>query len=89
MGKNKVYICHGYWNTPDEDGVSIEKVSFDEQKCIDAIRFIADTKAYQCLMNVDDYENKIIMESSSDTHYEIEGEDWYAKFYVTEENVEE
>ena len=85
----KIYTCHGHWNTPDEDGVSIEKVSFKEQDCIDALKVISDTKAYQCLMNVDDYENKIIFESSSDTHYEIEGEGWYAKFYVTEEVTEE
>lgn len=79
-----LYILHGYWSTPDSDGVKIIKVSRELASAQEMLDKIAENKAK-------DYINlcEEIQEEYGDRYYEVFNlqDGSYAKFYITEEEI--
>ena len=79
----KVYVVHGYWNTPDYDGVTIVKVTTSEKKAIEALAKVAEGKAKDYLLM-----GGYLQEEKSERAYEVTNGEKYAKFNITEEVVD-
>ena len=83
--KEKVYILHGYWNTPDTDGVQIIKVSHDIKEVEKRLNEIVESNATEFVSLLEENWKAC----GGDRFYEITDSDGnYAKFYITEEVVE-
>lgn len=78
----KVFVVHGYWNTLDDDGVVIVKITEQMDEAIDSIKQIADSKAKEFVQL-----RGFLSENLGDTHYEVNGGNGYAKFYVVEQVI--
>ncbi len=82
--RNALYVLHGYWNTPDADGVKIVAMAYEPEKIEKKLAEIAENEA-------DDYVNLTYGKweaVAGDRFYEITNEDGsYAKFYITKEAV--
>lgn len=79
----KIFILHGYWNTPDYDGVAIVKATTSEKKAIEALAKIAERKATDYLLM-----GGYLQEEKSERVYEVTNGEKYAKFYITEEVID-
>lgn len=76
----KVYVLHGYWNTPDVDGVKIIKVAHKLGVVEKKLEEIAESKAADYL-ELHGY----LKEERGVRYYEIiNSSGKYAKFYITE-----
>lgn len=42
--QEKVFVLHGYWNTPDDDGIAIVKVSAKIGPAVKALNQVAESK---------------------------------------------
>lgn len=82
-GERKVFILHGYWDTPDYDGVTIVLVTTSERKAKEALEKVADNKAMDYLLM-----GGYLQEERGERHYEVTNGEKYAKFYITEEVVD-
>ena len=80
----KVFILHGYWDTPDSDGAVIVKVTPSEKDAIEALGKIAKRKAADYL-RIEGY----LVEEKSERVYEVTNGEKYAKFYITEQAVDD
>lgn len=79
---DRIYILHGYWNTPDTDGVQIIKVSYDAKAVEQRLSEIAESNASEFVSLTEENWQAV----GGDRHYEITDEVGnYAKFYITEE----
>lgn len=81
--KNTVFILHGYWNTPDTDGVAIVKVSPTIGPAQKALDQIAENKAGEYIEMYG-----YLKEDKGGRRYEVTNGEKYAKFYITEEVVD-
>lgn len=80
----KVYVLHGYWNTPDFDGVKIVKVAHKVDVVEEKLEEIAESKAADYL-ELHGY----LKEERGMRYYEVTNSSGkYAKFYITEEVVD-
>lgn len=79
----RVFVLHGYWHTPDNDGVTIVSVSTYEDLLINRLKEIQKNKAADYI----DIDPDNFSEDIWTTHYELFSNESYAKFYITEEEV--
>lgn len=81
---DKVYVLHGYWDTPDFDGVKIIKISHELEPVEKRLEKIAENKAADYL-ELHGY----LQEDKGRRYYEVtNGCGKYAKFYITEEVID-
>lgn len=82
--EEKVFILHGYWNTPDHDGVAIIKVSHSIEPVEKMLDEIAESHAKDYIEMYG-----YLQEDHGERYYEVVNcSGKYAKFYITEEAVE-
>lgn len=83
--KEMVYVLHGYWNTPDTDGVKIIKVSRNTEVVEKRLGEIIESNASEFVNLLEDNWEAV----GGERFYEITDNDGnYAKFYITEEVIE-
>lgn len=82
--ERKVYVVHGYWNTLDDDGVTIVKITPSEKKAVETLTRIIESKAKEYLEMSGCLQEEII----GSRQYEVTNGEKYAKFYITEEAVD-
>lgn len=79
---DRVFVLHGYWNTPDADGVQIIKTSYDFEAVEKRLNEITESHASEFVSLLEENWQA----SGGDRFYEItDGDGNYAKFYITEE----
>lgn len=78
-----VYVVHGYWNTPDYDGVTVVIVTVSEKKAVKELAKIAESKAKEYIEMYG-----YLQEERGERQYEVTNGEKYAKFYITEEVVD-
>lgn len=82
---DRVFVLHGYWNTPDADGVQIIKTSYDFKEVEDRLNEITENHASEFVGLLEENWKAV----GGDRFYEITDSDGnYAKFYITEEVVD-
>lgn len=79
---DKIYILHGYWNTPDYDGIKIVATSYEFNEVKKALDKIVESNASEFVnLTEDNWEA-----AGGDRFYEIiDDAGNYAKFYITKE----
>lgn len=83
--KEMVYVLHGYWNTPDTDGVKIINVSHNAGAVEKRLKEIEESHASEFVNLLEDNWEAV----GGERFYEITDSDGnYAKFYITEEVIE-
>lgn len=82
--REKLYVLHGYWNTPDFDGVKIIKISHELEPVKKILEKIVESKAADYL-ELHGY----LQEDRGWRYYEVTNSSGkYAKFYITEEVID-
>lgn len=86
--KPKLYVLHGYWNLEDSDGCTVVSISPNYEKVRQKLEEIAESRASEFVS----FPYDVCVMEHTERVYEIADEilaGTYAKFYITEEELEE
>lgn len=83
--RSRLYVLHGYWNTPDADGIKIVAMAYKPEIVEKKLTEIVENNASE-YVGLTQGNWKAV---GGNRFYEITAEDGsYAKFYITEEAVD-